>query len=96
MLLQLSVKDILGPAIELATTGVPIAPICAYFWNRGAAVLQQDLIDNHGEDLLLNGKAPAAGDVMKMPLLAETFQVSLIQRGSIRLYEQSAEKFPYS
>ena len=30
----------------------------------------------YGRDLLLNGKAPQAGEVMTMPQLAETFKVS--------------------
>lgn len=73
--LQLTLKEILAPAIELAEEGVPVSALCAYYWQLGAS--HQLLRDGnpHGADLLLDGKAPCAGDVMKMPHLASTFRV---------------------
>lgn len=66
--------DILQPAIELAKHGFPVHPVTAHFWDKGSSCLK-DPKNIHGSDLLLSGQAPRAGDVMKMPLLATTFEV---------------------
>ena len=50
--------------------------MAAYHWDQGCSCLK-DPENRHGSDLLLNGQAPRAGDVMTMPLLASTFEVSL-------------------
>lgn len=70
--MQLSLYDILEPAIALAEEGYPVAPLTALHWERGTS----DLQTTHGGDLLLGGRAPRAGDLMKMPHLASTFRVS--------------------
>ena len=36
----------------------------------------QDERNKHGGDMLLNGRAPRPGEMMKLPLLANTFKVS--------------------
>lgn len=69
--------DILQPAIGLAKHGFPVHPVAAHFWNAGCSCLKNPR-NKHGSDLLLNGEAPRAGDVMKMPLLASTFEVSIL------------------
>ncbi len=33
---SLRMEDILAPAIRLAEQGFPVAPLTAYFWQRGA------------------------------------------------------------
>ena len=68
--------DILHPAICLADEGYSVAPVAAHGWRNGSV----DLLaasNTHGRDLLLGGeRAPLAGEVMRMPLLADTFRVS--------------------
>ena len=73
---QLSLLEILQPAIDLAENGFPVAPISAYHWEWGAADLLNPK-NRHGKDLLLNNRAPRAGEIMRMPTLAKTFKVRL-------------------
>lgn len=71
---QFSFLQILQPAIDLAEEGFPVAPIAAHLWELGSAVLR-DPSNPHGQDMLLSGQAPRAGDIMTMPQLAATFKV---------------------
>jgi len=68
---SLPLAQILSPAIELAEAGFPVAPLTAYFWERGASRLGPRL----GAELLINGRAPRAGEVFRNPGLARTFRV---------------------
>ncbi|KAJ3750548.1 gamma-glutamyltranspeptidase [Lentinula detonsa] len=68
----LSTADVLGPAIRLAEKGVPVSEIHSYSWQRS-----EELIKNaspNGDEMLLNGKAPLPGQVVKLPNLARTFR----------------------
>eukprot|EP00731_Ephydatia_muelleri_P028856 Em0020g500a len=70
---KLSLFEILSPAITLAERGFPVGPIGSLEWRAGAG----DLLASHnlhGRDLLVDGRAPLAGEVMKMPHLANTFR----------------------
>ena len=71
---QLSLYDILEPAITLAEEGFPVAPLTSIYWDRESS----DLDNKHGGDMLLEGRAPKAGEIMRMPHLANTFRVSFI------------------
>ena len=51
-----------------------MAPITAHLWELGSAELR-DHGNPHGQDMLLEGKAPKAGEIIKMPHLATTFKV---------------------
>ena len=75
--LQLSLGEILGPAVQLAEEGFPVAPVTAQLWERGSQALQAPS-NTHGRDLLLGGRAPRAGEIMRMPHLASTLRVSCI------------------
>lgn len=77
------IAEILAPAIELAEGGFPVAPISAYAWQRSEALLQRT---QGGQQLLKNGKAPRAGELMKMPNLAATFR-ELAEHGKAGFYE---------
>ena len=68
-------KNILQPAIDLAKEGFPVHPVAAYFWDKCGSCLQVPT-NKHGCDMLLNGHPPKAGDVMVMPHLAATFEVT--------------------
>lgn len=75
-ILQLSLAEILQPAIDLAEQGFPVHCIAAEGWAADSACLM-DTKNKHGKDMLLNGTCPRTGDVMKMPFLAKTFKVLL-------------------
>jgi gamma-glutamyltranspeptidase/glutathione hydrolase len=70
---SMPMRDILAPAIELAEQGFPVAPVTAYFWQRGA---QRQLINSPGGRELLTegGRGPRAGQVMRLPTLAHTLR----------------------
>ena len=69
----LDLATILSPAIRLAEEGFPVAPLTAYFWARGAG--RQLGNSPGGQELLLNGRAPRAGEIMRNPTLANTLRV---------------------
>ena len=79
--LQISLLEILEPAIVLAEKGFPVHPIAAEFWKRGEQCL---LHNKFGRDMLLDGRAPRAGEIMRMPYLAQTFRVRT-RKGDINL-----------
>jgi len=64
-------RKILAPAIALAEEGFPVAPATAYYWQRSEDKLRSVL---GGQTLLLNGKAPHAGDIFHNPGLARTMR----------------------
>ncbi len=67
---SMSLGDVLVPAIDLASNGFPVAPLTAYFWNRGA---QRQLAQSlNGFELTINGNSPQAGQIFKNPGLAKT------------------------
>jgi gamma-glutamyltranspeptidase/glutathione hydrolase len=81
---KLSLQEILEPAIGLAEEGYPVAPLTALLWESGSCDLQATP-NTHGRDLLLGGRAPGAGEIMRMPHLATTFR-ALAQHGKPGFY----------
>ncbi len=69
---SLRMKDILAPAIRLAEEGFPVAPITAYFWQRG--VERQLGAALNGGELTVDGRAPTPGKIFSNPGLARTFR----------------------
>lgn len=67
-------SDILQPAIDLATNGFPVSAVAAYHWHEGQDGLLADG-NPHGRTFLLGNRAPHAGEVMRLPMLAETMKV---------------------
>eukprot|EP00048_Salpingoeca_helianthica_P017474 m.237394 g.237394 ORF g.237394 m.237394 type:complete len:553 (-) comp21101_c0_seq1:32-1690(-) len=70
----LPLAAVLQPAIELAERGFPVHPTAAHFWAAGAGLLQKPN-NPGGSALLLSGRAPRAGDIMRNPDLAATFKL---------------------
>lgn len=69
----LDMADILAPAIRLAEEGFPVSPLTAYFWERGA---KRQLINSPGgRELMIDGRGPRAGEIMRNPTLGNTFRV---------------------
>ncbi|KAF8269311.1 gamma-glutamyltranspeptidase [Lactarius quietus] len=81
---NLSLAEILEPAIRLAEEGVPVSEIHSYSWQ-----LSEDLIKNaspNGHEMLLDGKAPLPGQIMKFPNLGKTFR-ALAEHGKGGFYK---------
>ena len=88
---QLSLAEVLRPAVELATDGVTIGVNTAAAWAEAAMHLQadpqlRDLLAPFNDTYLLNGNPPRAGDVVRNPTLANTFRL-LGAGGSAVFYE---------
>lgn len=71
---RVTLSEILQPAIDLATYGFPVSMIAAYHWCEGEEGLLAEG-NPHGRTLLLDTRAPQAGEVMRMPMLASTMKV---------------------
>ncbi|KAJ3204871.1 hypothetical protein HDU82_005547 [Entophlyctis luteolus] len=69
---KLSLSDILGPAIKLAEDGFPVSDLTAYFWQRSEERIRS--ASPNGHELLKDGRAPVAGEIMKMPNYAKTLR----------------------
>ncbi|CAF3203193.1 unnamed protein product [Rotaria sp. Silwood2] len=69
---NLSLNEIFTPAIRLAEDGYPVSEITACSWASSENVLKQ--ASDNGYDMLKNGRAPKAGQIMKMPILANTLR----------------------
>lgn len=68
---NMGMADVIRPAIEYAETGYPVSEMVAFQWAGAEARLKQHY---SGEELLLRGKAPHAGAVMKIRTLADTLR----------------------
>lgn len=69
---RLPMDRVLAPAIRLAEEGFPVAPITAYFWQRG--VERQLRQAPGGRELTVDGRAPRAGEIFRNPGLARAFR----------------------
>jgi gamma-glutamyltranspeptidase/glutathione hydrolase len=81
---SLSMAEVLAPAIRLAEAGFPVAPITAYFWQRGAEAQLRTALN--GREMTLDGRGPKAGELFRNPNLAKTFR-SVAERGKQVFYE---------
>lgn len=80
---NLTLSQILEPAISLAENGYPVGQVTSHYWARSEALLQN--ASPNGNEMLRNGVAPKEGEIMTMPFLAETFRV-LGTQGKIGFY----------
>ena len=74
---------VLGPAIEYAQEGHPVADIVAYLWK-----MHEPLLTGHpsGSQLLLSGRTPREGEVIRLPELAKTLR-AIASGGSDAFYK---------
>lgn len=78
-----SLGDILQPALRLAQTGFPVAPVTAYFWQRSA---QGQLAKAfNGREMTIDGRGPQAGEIFKNPGMTRTL-AALSARGRAAYY----------
>ncbi len=69
---RMTMAEVLAPAISLAEDGFPVTPIISRNWQR-----QEELLSAAGpagQDLLLGGRAPRAGEVWRNPAIARVMR----------------------
>lgn len=81
---RLPLPRILAPAIRLAEEGFPVAPLTAYFWQRGAE--RQLRTAPGGLELTLDGRGPRAGELFRNPGLGRTLR-AVAEGGKCAYYE---------
>jgi gamma-glutamyltranspeptidase/glutathione hydrolase len=69
----ITLAQALAPAIRLAESGFPVSPIIAAQWAAEVERLRQD--DGARATLLIDGRAPRAGEWFRNPDLATTFRL---------------------
>ena len=67
----MSLSDVLKPAVQYASEGYPVSEVISTQWAAGAPRLQAQ---PSGNQLLIGGRAPRAGEVVRLPELARTLQ----------------------
>ncbi|MBF0530144.1 MAG: gamma-glutamyltransferase, partial [Deltaproteobacteria bacterium] len=81
---SMPMSAVLAPAMELAEKGFPVAPIASYFWRIGAE--QQLRVSPGGRELMIDGRGPLAGEIMRLPTLARTMR-AIAEGGSEAFYQ---------
>ncbi|KAF8821533.1 putative gamma-glutamyltransferase YwrD [Cardiosporidium cionae] len=71
---SLPALTVLSPAIKLAKEGFAVAPLTAHSWSIGMGQLMKSPERNR-QSLLIDGKAPSAGEIFRNLSLAERIQV---------------------
>ncbi|MGD9827175.1 MAG: gamma-glutamyltransferase [Hyphomicrobiaceae bacterium] len=86
----LGFDTVLSRAIELAEEGLAVAPRVAFDWSRNVAHLS--IHEGARRHLLLDGKAPQVGQVVRFPALAGTLR-AIAEQGRDAFYtgERAAE-----
>ena len=74
---------VLGPAIEYAEEGFAVSDVISWLWQAGMKQLSQL---PSGAELMLNGRAPRPGDVVKLPELATTLR-TIAEGGAEAFYK---------
>jgi len=69
---KMKISQVLAPAIRLAESGFPAAPITAYQWERGASRQLAGAIN--GGELTIDGRGPKVGEIFRNPGLAKSFR----------------------
>lgn len=67
-----SMSEVLAPAIEHAERGFPVAPRVAFDWAKVTEKLKAHA--GSRQHLLVDGRAPRVGEIMKFPALAKTLR----------------------
>ena len=67
----MTLADVLKDAIHYAEQGYPLAPVVGYRWQRSGAFLRSAA---NAEEYFPNGVTPKAGQVLRLPGLAETLR----------------------
>ena len=78
----MDMPDALQPAIDYAEHGFPVSEVISDHWRASGARL---VTGPAGHELLLDGSPPAAGEIMKIPTLAESLR-TVAEGGSDAFY----------
>ncbi|KAJ3491061.1 hypothetical protein NLI96_g995 [Meripilus lineatus] len=81
---KLTLSDVFAPAIRLAEEGVPVTEINGASWIRSENFIKN--ASPNGDEMLLNGKAPRPGQLIKLPNLAKTFR-TIAEEGKDGFYK---------
>jgi gamma-glutamyltranspeptidase/glutathione hydrolase len=81
---NLSLGEVLAPAISLAREGYVVADVIADMWKREEAKLRND--NDANRIFLKNNKAYETGDIHKQEQLAETLEV-IAEKGRLGFYD---------
>ncbi|OAL53893.1 acylase ACY 1 [Pyrenochaeta sp. DS3sAY3a] len=88
---KVSLEDVLAPAIELAEKGFPVSELSATFWAASEAAIKK--ASPNGHEMLKKDasakdgcRAPKAGEIMKIPTIANTYKL-LAKHGKPGFYE---------
>ena len=79
---KMGLSDVLEPAIQYAEQGFPVSEVISDMWQVGAPRLA---VGPAGHELLMDGSPPVAGDIMKIPTLAESLR-AIADGGSHAFY----------
>ncbi|MCB9137957.1 MAG: gamma-glutamyltransferase family protein [Caldilineaceae bacterium] len=93
---RMSLTDVLQPAIRTAEEGYPVSELISRSWQAQATKLRRDPewasgdLDNgpvqpSGHELLIDGRAPRAGEIMRLPTLGETLR-AIAEEGPAYIY----------
>jgi gamma-glutamyltranspeptidase/glutathione hydrolase len=69
---QLSMEEILSPAIDYAKNGFPVSELIAHYWQSNSKILQK--YPGFEEIFMPGGNTPAKGEIFKNPYLANTLK----------------------
>ena len=81
---RLPLATIFEPAIRLAEEGFPVAPLTAYYWQRGVERCLRHALN--GEELTLDGRAPRPGEIFRNAGLARTLK-TIAKDGKTAFYQ---------
>ena len=80
---SLPLAQVLTPAIELAEEGFPVAPLTSLLWKWSGE--RQLAVSPGGQELLIEGRAPRAGELFRNPTLAKTLR-TVAEKGAEAFY----------
>ena len=81
---HLGMGTVLEPAVRLARDGFPVSPLTSRWWKGGAE--RQLSKRAHGGELLVDGRGPEPGEVMRLPHLATSLE-TMARDGKRPFYE---------
>jgi gamma-glutamyltranspeptidase/glutathione hydrolase len=86
---RLSFADALAPAIVYAERGFPVGEVVSVYWRDSVEALKADAPT--ARTFLVNGRAPAVGEIFRNPDLAWTYR-RIAERGESAFYEGAIAK----
>lgn len=69
---SLPLSKVLAPAIDLAENGFPVSPLTSFWWGAGAD--RQLKMHKNGHELMIDGRGPYPGEIIRLPELADTLR----------------------